>query len=70
MAAAAEYLVGAPVGNHHSLAEENDPVREAGGRHFSTEVARITGGRALLPDEGARLLGRDAPLDARVGGAP
>ena len=41
-----------------------------GGRHFSTEVARITNGRALLPDEGARLLGRDAPLNARVGGAP
>ena len=41
-----------------------------GGRHFSTEVARITGGRALLPDEGARLLGREAPLNARVGGAP
>ena len=41
-----------------------------GGRHFSTEVARITGGKALLPDEGARLLGRDAPVNARVGGAP
>src|SRR6185295_20179248 len=23
-----------------------------GGRHFSTEVARITNGKALLPDEG------------------
>jgi energy-coupling factor transport system ATP-binding protein len=28
-----------------------------GGRHFSTEVARVTDGAALLPDEGARLLG-------------
>jgi energy-coupling factor transport system ATP-binding protein len=28
----------------------------AGGRHFSTEVARVTGGAALLPDEGARVL--------------
>ncbi|MEA2407383.1 MAG: energy-coupling factor transport system ATP-binding protein [Thermoleophilaceae bacterium] len=27
-----------------------------GGRHFSTEVARVTHGAALLPDEGARLL--------------
>jgi energy-coupling factor transport system ATP-binding protein len=31
----------------------------AGGRHFSTEVARGTGGAALLPEDGARLL-RDA----------
>jgi energy-coupling factor transport system ATP-binding protein len=30
----------------------------AGGRHFSTEVARVTGGAALLPDDGARLLSR------------
>jgi energy-coupling factor transport system ATP-binding protein len=30
----------------------------AGGRHFSTEVARVTGGAALLPDEGARVLAR------------
>jgi energy-coupling factor transport system ATP-binding protein len=29
-----------------------------GGRHFSTEVARVTGGAALLPEEGARLLAR------------
>jgi hypothetical protein len=29
-----------------------------GGRHFSTEVARVTGGAALLPDEGARVLAR------------
>jgi energy-coupling factor transport system ATP-binding protein len=27
-----------------------------GGRHFSTEVARVTGGAALLPEEAARLL--------------
>ena len=27
-----------------------------GGRHFSTEVARVTNGAALLPDEGAELL--------------
>jgi energy-coupling factor transporter ATP-binding protein EcfA2 len=27
-----------------------------GGRHFSTEVARVTGGIALLPDEAARML--------------
>ena len=27
-----------------------------GGRHFSTEVARVTNGAALLPEEGARLL--------------
>jgi energy-coupling factor transport system ATP-binding protein len=27
-----------------------------GGRHFSTEVARVTGGAALLPDEAAGLL--------------
>jgi energy-coupling factor transport system ATP-binding protein len=29
-----------------------------GGRHFSTEVARVTGGAALLPEGGARLLAR------------
>ena len=27
-----------------------------GGRHFSTEVARVTGGAALLAEDGARLL--------------
>jgi len=27
-----------------------------GGRHFSTEVARVTGGAALLPEQGARLI--------------
>ena len=31
----------------------------AGGRHFSTDVARILGGAALTPDEGARLLERE-----------
>ena len=35
-----------------------------GGRHFSTEVARITNGAALLPEEGADLLKREAALDA------
>src|SRR5829696_8630294 len=30
----------------------------AGGRHFSTDVARVTGGAALLPDDGARVLRR------------
>ena len=30
----------------------------AGGRHFSTEVARVTGGAALLPEEGARVLAK------------
>jgi energy-coupling factor transport system ATP-binding protein len=29
-----------------------------GGRHFSTEVARVTGGAALLPEDAARLLQR------------
>jgi energy-coupling factor transport system ATP-binding protein len=28
----------------------------AGGRHFSTEVARVTDGAALLPEEAAPLL--------------
>jgi energy-coupling factor transport system ATP-binding protein len=33
-----------------------------GGRHFSTEVARATGGAALLPEEAARVLaGPSAP---------
>jgi hypothetical protein len=27
-----------------------------GGRHFSTEVARVTRGAALLPEQGARLI--------------
>jgi energy-coupling factor transporter ATP-binding protein EcfA2 len=30
----------------------------AGGRHFSTEVARVTGGAALLPEDGALMLAR------------
>ena len=38
-----------------------------GGRHFSTEVARVTNGAALLPEEGARLLGDSAPLSAPAG---
>ena len=29
-----------------------------GGRHFSTEVARVTGGAALLPEEAALLIER------------
>jgi energy-coupling factor transport system ATP-binding protein len=37
-----------------------------GGRHFSTEVARVTGGAALLPEEGVRVLAtRAAGSDAR-----
>jgi energy-coupling factor transporter ATP-binding protein EcfA2 len=36
-----------------------------GGRHFSTEVARVTGGAALLPEEAARVL-----ADARAAAAP
>jgi energy-coupling factor transport system ATP-binding protein len=38
-----------------------------GGRHFSTEVARVTNGAALLPEEGARLLGEAASLTAPAG---
>ncbi len=38
-----------------------------GGRHFSTEVARITNGGALLPEEGAELLRQDRSLDAEPG---
>jgi energy-coupling factor transport system ATP-binding protein len=30
-----------------------------GGRHFSTEVARVTNGAALLPEEGAEILRED-----------
>jgi energy-coupling factor transporter ATP-binding protein EcfA2 len=37
-----------------------------GGRHFSTEVARVTHGAALLPEEGARLLTADAGTPAEV----
>jgi energy-coupling factor transport system ATP-binding protein len=36
-----------------------------GGRHFSTEVARVTGGAALLPEEGARVL-RESPRPQEV----
>jgi energy-coupling factor transport system ATP-binding protein len=36
----------------------------AGGRHFSTEVARVTRGAALLPDDGARVLREAAAEDA------
>jgi energy-coupling factor transport system ATP-binding protein len=32
----------------------------AGGRHFSTEVARVTNGAALLPEDGAAILTRGA----------
>jgi ABC-type sulfate/molybdate transport systems ATPase subunit len=41
-----------------------------GGRHFSTEVARVTGGAALLPDEAARILatGRSPETEAAVDG--
>jgi len=38
-----------------------------GGRHFSTEVARVTNGAALLPEEGARLLREEPPLNAPSG---
>ena len=45
----------------------------AGGRHFSTEVARVTGGAALLPEDGARVLhdaaAREAGSDALAAGA-
>jgi energy-coupling factor transport system ATP-binding protein len=46
----------------------------AGGRHFSTEVARVTNGRALLPEEGAHLLREQgdslgAPSDAPAAGS-
>jgi energy-coupling factor transport system ATP-binding protein len=43
-----------------------------GGRHFSTEVARVTNGAALLPEEGAEVLrgsGADALGAPRSGGA-
>jgi len=38
-----------------------------GGRHFSTEVARVTNGAALLPEEGAVILG-GGPLAAEAAG--
>jgi energy-coupling factor transport system ATP-binding protein len=40
----------------------------AGGRHFSTEVARVTGGAALLPEDGARALGETAAHE--IAGSP
>jgi energy-coupling factor transport system ATP-binding protein len=33
-----------------------------GGRHFSTECARVTGGGALLPEAAAELLARKEPV--------
>jgi energy-coupling factor transport system ATP-binding protein len=44
-----------------------------GGRHFSTEVARVTGGAALLPQEAARLMAAGGPLgeaEPAADGAP
>jgi energy-coupling factor transport system ATP-binding protein len=38
----------------------------AGGRHFSTEVARATNGAALLPDEGAAILAAVVDVRAEV----
>jgi energy-coupling factor transport system ATP-binding protein len=35
-----------------------------GGRHFSTEVARVTGGAALLPEQGAAILAAAVPSGA------
>jgi energy-coupling factor transport system ATP-binding protein len=40
----------------------------AGGRHFSTEVARVTNGAALMPDEGAELLRAEDPGRAEAPG--
>jgi energy-coupling factor transport system ATP-binding protein len=37
----------------------------AGGWYFATETARVTGGRALLPDQGAALLRDYAEVTAR-----
>jgi energy-coupling factor transport system ATP-binding protein len=37
-----------------------------GGRHFSTEVARVTNGAALLPERGAELLAAVAPAQAEA----
>jgi energy-coupling factor transport system ATP-binding protein len=40
---------------------DGTPVEVLGtGRHFSTEVARVTGGAALLPEEAAALIERPA----------
>jgi energy-coupling factor transport system ATP-binding protein len=38
-----------------------------GGRHFSTEVARVTNGAALLPEEAAEALRQADPFDATPG---
>jgi energy-coupling factor transport system ATP-binding protein len=37
-----------------------------GGRHFSTEVARITNGKALLPEQGAQLLNAVVPAGSEA----
>ena len=37
-----------------------------GGRHFSTEVARVTNGAALLPEEGAAILNESPSFNAVV----
>ena len=37
-----------------------------GGRHFSTEVARITNGQALLPEQGADLLNAVVPVNTEA----
>jgi energy-coupling factor transport system ATP-binding protein len=41
-----------------------------GGRHFSTEVARVTSGAALLPEEGARRLREGDAFNAAAGEEP
>ena len=38
-----------------------------GGRHFSTEVARVTNGAALLPEQGAQFLGAAVRAQREVG---
>jgi energy-coupling factor transport system ATP-binding protein len=45
------------------------PPREvlAGGRHFSTEVARVTNGAALLPEDGAAALATPARAEEVLG---
>jgi energy-coupling factor transport system ATP-binding protein len=42
----------------------------AGGRHFSTEVARVTNGAALLPEEGAKLLRAGAGAETERAARP
>ena len=48
------------------------PPREVlgGGRHFSTEVARVTNGAALLPDEGAEIMLGEGSDALSAGRAP